>query len=131
MRLLSKKHFLICVIFMSFSTNKTNAQVSETAGDQDKKIATLIEIKSGIDLDRYRIQIFSGEIDEAQRARVKFKTAFGERWSHTVIYETPNYKVWVGHFKSDLAADRALLQVRKEFPNAFRFKPVAKKKKRQ
>ena len=130
MRLLSKKHFLICVIFMSFSTNNMIAQETETVDEQDKKIASLIEIKSEIELDRYRIQIFSGEIDDAQRARVKFKAAFGEKWSHTVIYETPNYKVWVGLFKSDLAADRALLEVKKEFPNAFRFKPVSKKKKR-
>ena len=38
-------------------------------------------------------------------------------------FETPNYKIWVGNFRNKLEADRTLLKVQKEFPNAFVFKP--------
>ena len=41
----------------------------------------------------------------------------------TVIYETPNYKVWVGNFFTRLEADKSLLKVRKKYKSAFIFRP--------
>jgi len=38
-------------------------------------------------------------------------------------YETPNYKVWVGRFRTRMEADRKLVKVKKLFPNAFLFTP--------
>ena len=38
-------------------------------------------------------------------------------------YETPNYKIWVGNFRTQLEADRELRLLRKHFPNAFSLKP--------
>ena len=38
-------------------------------------------------------------------------------------YETPNYKIWVGNFKTRLEADRALQRIKRAFNSAFIFKP--------
>ena len=40
-----------------------------------------------------------------------------------VIYETPNYKVWVGNYYTQLEADKRLLEIRKKFRSAFIFRP--------
>jgi hypothetical protein len=40
-----------------------------------------------------------------------------------LVYETPNYKIWVGNFRTRLEADRALVKVKSKFPTAFIFKP--------
>ena len=40
-----------------------------------------------------------------------------------VIYETPNYKVWVGNYYTQLEADKRLLDIRKKFRSAFIFRP--------
>ena len=41
-----------------------------------------------------------------------------------MVYETPNYKIWVGRYISQLEADRKLLEIRKYFSDAFIFRPV-------
>ena len=42
-------------------------------------------------------------------------------------FETPNYKIWIGNFKTRLEADRALLLIKKKFYSAFVFKPKKEK----
>ena len=39
------------------------------------------------------------------------------------IYETPNYKIWVGNFYNQLEADKKLIEIRKKFRSAFIFRP--------
>ena len=43
--------------------------------------------------------------------------------SADVIYETPNYKVWVGNYYTQLEADKRLIEIRKKFRSAFIFRP--------
>ena len=128
MRTLSNKIYLVAILFLALSSSKIMAQEGTVTIEQDDKIGALLELKTDIDLDRFIIQIFSGEIDGAQKARVKYRTKFGKKWSNDVKYETPNYKVWIGKFKSQLAADKALIEIKEEFPNAFVFKPKMKTK---
>jgi hypothetical protein len=66
--------------------------------------------------------LFSGDNNEASKVIKEYRSLFPE-WSSTIVFETPNYKVWVGNFRNSLEADRALLQIKKSFPAAFRFKP--------
>ena len=40
-----------------------------------------------------------------------------------MIYETPNYKVWVGNFFTQIEADKYLLKIRKKYKSAFIFRP--------
>lgn len=72
-----------------------------------------------------RIQIYNGNREDAQTFKEKF-----ERYEIDsivdIVYETPNYKIWVGHYINQLEADRKLLEIRKYFSDAFIFRPVMK-----
>lgn len=121
---------LALFIFLTFYAF-AKAQTATVQISQDKKIPELLTLKSELTndnklADRYKIQVFSGNLNQAEVALRKFRNKIGT-WSSSIEYETPNYKVWIGNFRNRLEADRALIQVKKEFPNALIFKPDAKR----
>ena len=94
---------------------------------QDEMIPALLEMKTemakdGMLGDRYRIQLFSGDNNKASQIIKEYRAMFTQ-WPSTIVYETPNYKVWVGNFRNSLEADRALLEIKSAFPAAFRLRP--------
>ena len=91
---------------------------------QDKKIDALLNVKKSINASEinYKIQIYSGSRPGADKALTEFRSSFG-KWRSTKEFETPNYKIWVGNFKTRLEADRALVKIKRKFANAFYFKP--------
>jgi len=98
--------------------------------NQQPEISTLLELKKEINIeeednDRYKIQIYSGSRQEAESVENNFDSTFNS-WSSKLEYETPNYKIWVGSFRTRLEAERALIKIKKKFPNAFIFKPKKK-----
>ncbi|GAK92069.1 hypothetical protein JCM19298_2557 [Nonlabens ulvanivorans] len=44
-------------------------------------------------------------------------------WESILEYEAPNFKLWVGSYRNKLEAERALIEIKKDFPNAFILKP--------
>ena len=72
--------------------------------------------------DRYKIQLFYGQITEANKVQDEYKSKYAQ-WEPKIVYESPNYKVWVGNFRNRLEADRALLKIKENFPSAFVMKP--------
>jgi uncharacterized protein YxjI len=100
------------------------AQNTVVTVNQDKQIDKLLSLKKEINRteSNYQIQIYNGNRSGAEEARLEFKKSFSD-WSTKIKYETPNYKIWIGNFKTRLEADRALLKVKKKFGNAFIFKP--------
>ena len=82
------------------------------------------EINKG--LSNLKIQIFSGERDEAMLLISKHVKKNYPGSEIELVYETPNYKIWLGDFFSQLQADRELLLVKKKYPEAFVFRPKAK-----
>ena len=121
--------FLTAVVCLG-ATTLTMAQEGHVNVQQDEMIPLLLEQKTklgqdGVLGDRYRIQLFSGDNNEASKVIKEYRSLYPE-WSSTVVYETPNYKVWVGNFRNSLEADKALLTIKKSFPAAFSFKPEKK-----
>ncbi len=117
--------FLICfALFSLFSIGNIQAQDGVVTVKQDKQIDALLKIKE--DMNRtesnYKIQIYNGNRTDAEKNRLEFKKSFSD-WSTSMQYETPNYKIWIGDFKTRLEADRALLKVKNKFSNAFIFTP--------
>ena len=113
------------ILFFSFIlTPLAHAQEGVVQVNQDEEIETLIRLKKEVNKTKvnYRIQIFNGTRNEALKARSDFRKSFSD-WSTFMRYETPNYKIWVGNFKTRLDADRALLKIKREFKSAFIFKP--------
>lgn len=103
------------------------AQAGQVQISQDSLIPHLLEVKTDMAKanrlgDRFMIQIYSGNSSGATEAIEQYREVFTE-WPSTIVFETPNYKVWIGNFRNSIEADRVLLLIREEFPSAFRFRP--------
>lgn len=113
---------VISLILMGF-TLQVSAQTGRVTIDQNKDITTLLEFKKDLStVDLYKIQVFQGNRSGAEEAKTKFANTYNE-WPIGMEYETPNYKIWVGNFRSRLEADKALLKIKANYANAFIFKP--------
>ncbi len=99
-----------------------NAQQGDVQVNQSQEVDALLAIKKDLNKRKsnFKIQIYNGNRSGAENARSNFLSTYG--WSTSMEYETPNYKIWVGNFRTRLDADRALIRVKRKFPNAFIFK---------
>ena len=113
----------LIVISALFSV-KIMAQEGSVSIQKSFEIERVLELKKELNKDQsfIKIQIYSGNRLGAETALENFKTEFPEQIVE-MRYETPNYKIWVGKFRTQLEADRELLLVKKRFPNAFSLKP--------
>ncbi len=71
---------------------------------------------------RYKIQIFSGESEKAKNTLNDFRREF-KNIDGTIVFFTPNYKVWVGNFKTRIEAERNLIEIRKSYKNVHLIRP--------
>ena len=118
---------LFCGLIGTLLQSATYGQTGTVRINQDDRIPELLSLKSKMVVDnelndRYKIQLFYGSITEANNVRSNYNSKHAE-WKPSIVYESPNYKVWVGNFRNRLEADRALLQIQKSFPKAFVMKP--------
>ena len=92
--------------------------------NQSNKLDSIIKLKKELNskIQNLRIQIYSGDRDNAEQIIKEFIEIFNDTTAD-VIYETPNYKVWVGNYYTQLEADKRLLEIRKKFRSAFIFRP--------
>ena len=92
--------------------------------NQSNKLDSIIKLKKELNskIQNLRIQIYSGDRDNAEQMIKEFIEIFNDTTAD-VIYETPNYKVWVGNYYKQLEADKRLLEIRKKFRSAFIFRP--------
>ena len=113
----------LLVISVLFSA-KMMAQEGTVSIHKSFEIERVLELKKELNKDQsfIKIQIYSGIRLGAETALDNFKTDFPEL-TVEMTYETPNYKIWVGKFRTQLEADRGLRLVRTRFPNAFLVKP--------
>ncbi len=101
------------------------AQEGTVTINQDDEIQALLDIKKDIEVssNRYKIQIYSGTSrGAAESVRVKFHKSYSD-WSSSLEWNYPNFKIWVGDFRNRLELDRALIRIKKTFPNAFPLEP--------
>ena len=120
--------FSIAIVIL-FSTSEISAQQGEVNIQQSEKIAKLMEVKKELNKDnkigdRFVIQLYYGDNGEANEVIQKYRNLY--TYPSKIAYEAPNYKVWVGNFRSRLEADRALIKIKEDFPAAFVPKPKRK-----
>ena len=117
------KYYSIPFLFFLF-TFSLSAQEGDVKVTQDSDIVKLLEYKKDIKTSKlYRIQVYqSVDIDKAQREKANFLNSYSE-WPAEIIWNTPNYKVWVGNFATRLEADRAWAKIKKKYMNAIIFQP--------
>jgi len=116
----------IIIFFMIISISSTTlfGQNGSIKINQSNKLDSIIKLKKELNskIQNLRIQIFSGDRDNAEQIIKEFIEIFNDTTAD-VIYETPNYKVWVGNYYTQLEADKRLLEIRKKFRSAFIFRP--------
>lgn len=80
----------------------------------------------------YRIMIgFYASRSQAESLRAEAATPFGARYGVTVIYDEPNFKVYVGEFTNSDDADAALAEIRKKYPGASRVSDIVRRRGRR
>ena len=119
--------FRILFIFSLFFSANIFAQEHKVTVIQDSKIEQLLNEKRKINAsitvnDRYKIQIFTGDSENSKKALIQFKKE-NKNMDATIVFSTPNYKVWVGNFKTRIDAERNLSLLKKKYANAFLIKP--------
>jgi len=127
----TKFKYLSTTILTLFLSLVLSAQEGEVTIKQDSDIDRLLEYKKDIKTTKiYKIQVYqSVDPDKAQREKLNFLNTYND-WPVEIVWNTPNYKVWVGNFATRLEADRALAKIKKEYMNAIIFQPKLDSKKK-
>ena len=116
----------IIIFFMIISISSTTlfGQNGSIKINQSNKLDSIIKLKKELNskIQNLRIQIYSGDRENAEQIIQEFNEIFNDTIAD-VIYETPNYKVWVGNYYTQLEADKRLVEIRKKFRSAFIFRP--------
>ena len=127
MKNLSKHNLLYYFILSSFLCLSSRAQDGKTNVSVDPKIDQLLKEKrklnTGLFLNEgYKIQIFYGNSEESKKKLQEFKKEFKDL-DGTIIFNSPNYKVWIGNFKTRIEVERAMVDIKKKYPTALIIKP--------
>ena len=121
----SIKISLLITGFLVFTT-AASAQETNKKSVTDIKINRVLKekkrlLKNGNIKNYHTIQVFSGNIEGAQKVLANCKVEFEDK--SQIIYETPNYKVHIGTYRNQLDADRALIKIAEVYEYAFTFEP--------
>lgn len=127
MRILTPSKRVLLTLFVVTLANNINAQDQNLTVNQDPKFEQLLNTKRKINTsistnDTYKIQIFSGKSEEAKKTLNDFKREYTDI-DGTIIFNTPNYKVWVGNFRTRIEAERNLADIKKKYTSVFLIKP--------
>lgn len=69
----------------------------------------------------YQIQIYNGKVADASQELKKSLETFS--YPVVMTFETPNYKVRIGKFRTRIEAEKALSKVKNLYPAAFVIAP--------
>jgi hypothetical protein len=115
------RKFQFILILISFYSVSGFAQQIATI-NQSEQLRTIVAIKTTIDksnkTSKYKIQLANGSKGFIDKTLGLFYAEFPNTPAHKV-YESPEYKVRVGNYRTKLEAERALIRIRKKFPNAI------------
>ena len=114
--------FTLCISSSYIMAQDRNINIK-----QDAKFEQLLNEKRKINAsnsvnESYKIQIFSGNSETAKKKLKEYQQDF-QNLDGTIVFNTPNYKVWIGNFKTKIEAERHLIDLKKKYLNAFLIKP--------
>lgn len=111
MRTVTKIITLVCFIF------SMNLSAQEEQKINDVLTQKIEYNKSNRKAKGYKIQLYNGNETKAYRIKGNFEVAYGI--VAALSYESPEWKVRVGNYKTRLEADRALLIFKEKFAGAI------------
>jgi hypothetical protein len=124
--------FWIFLILLLAGANAIHGQESDSTGGkteiiQDPLIDTLVKKHIQINtvlntMEGFRIQIFSESGTNSKNKAQSVHDEFQANYPGVGVYlsfKTPNYKVRVGDFRTRLDAQRFLVDLTTDYPNAF------------
>ncbi len=119
---LNKYRFIFLTIFL-FGSTYVSAQEGSLTIQSSESIKQIIAKKKAYNksvtkIKGYRIQIFFGSEKGAYKTRDKFRAIFSKPFLKIQNFP-PDWKVRVGNYKTRLEADRALIDIKKDFPGAI------------
>lgn len=124
---------LVFFLFLSFSglmaQNRLNInslnQQDATASDfiekpQLKAIEQrfIKEHKAETGMDGFRVQLFFGSRDEAQRLKGEFLKLYPKEKAY-ISYQAPNFKLRIGNYRTQLNAEKFMYEIKGKFPSAY------------
>ena len=118
------KKLKIIAIILLITVNPLAGQNGNTIINKSYKLDSIIKLKKELNskIQNLRIQIYNGDRTNAELIIKEYIDNFNDTTAD-IIYETPNYKIWVGNYYTQLEADRSLIKIRKKFSSAFIFRP--------
>lgn len=112
---MKNKLFLnIILLFAFIITSNISAQNSTNSSPQIKRLITKKRAFNKSYGYGYIIQIYYGNETKARSLRNKFRITFPSVYTK-LDYDKPDWKVLVGHYKTKLEADKAVLQFSEKF----------------
>tara|TARA_Y100000591_G_scaffold226325_1_gene197420 strand:+ start:34 stop:429 length:396 start_codon:yes stop_codon:yes gene_type:complete len=124
-----KKNTYLILLFFLISLQSFSQNLSSKI-NEDEKFIKLLKLSKEANSEYFKssffsIQVYSGQYKQADSI-LKFVNEKYLNDSIFFFFETPNYKVQVGKFKSKIEAQKKLRSVIKDFKAAFILKPNAK-----
>lgn len=127
MRILTIQNSIFHIAYLSILSLKISAQEAKINIQQNPKFEQLLAEKRKINAsiavnELYKIQVYSGVSEKAKSTLNDCKQLFTDL-DGTIVFNTPNYKVWIGNFRNRIDAERKLIEIKKVYENAFLIKP--------
>lgn len=124
-----KKNTYLILLFFLISLQSFSQNLSSKI-NEDEKFIKLLNLSKEANSEYFKsnffsIQVYSGQYKQADSI-LKFVNEKYLNDSIFFFFETPNYKVQVGKFKSKIEAQKKLRSVIKDFKAAFILKPNTK-----
>ena len=101
---------LMCLTFSITALSQESQKINEVL---EQRRAHNKENPTGMG---FKIQLYNGNETQAYKIKNEFQVVF--ELKATLLYESPEWKVRVGNYKTRLEADRALLEISKKFSSA-------------
>ena len=121
--ILNKYTFLTVLVYLLVTTNLMAQNDGVVNIQSSAKIKQIIAKKKAYNkkikkMKGFKIQLFYGSEQAAYRIRDEFSSVFPD--THIQIkFFSPEWKVWVGSYKTKLEVDRALKEIKETFPGAI------------
>ncbi len=124
---------LIFAFFGSFQHSFGQGKVTIIAEDKVEEIEnTRLNRRKNADIlvQGYRIFIgMTSSRSDAVKLQVEAQEKFEDAYTPQVVYDEPNFKIYIGSYNNSVDAEEAITEIKKHYPNAKKIKMPIKIKK--